>query len=119
MEFRETEEFKKEFKGLKRKYQTLEADLAVLKKTIAIQPSGDGSKHWNRLATDHDSGVHIFKIRMMCRAVRGSQFRVIYAYREKQIEILFVELYFKGKKENEDKERVREYFELLRNIGIE
>src|SRR3989344_5020580 len=51
MEFRETEEFKKEFKGLKRKYQTLEADLAVLKKTIAAQPSGDASKHWNRLAT--------------------------------------------------------------------
>lgn len=43
---------------------------------------------------------------MMCRAVRGSSFRVIYMYDGEEIEILFIEIYSKNKKENEDKRRI-------------
>lgn len=114
MEFSESDEFKKELKKLKKKYSTLVDDIEVLKKIIAVAPKGKG-KHDNILKSDEEAGVYIIKTRMMCRAVRGSQFRVIYAYDGQNIEVLFIEVYYKGNKENEDRERVQEYFESLKN----
>jgi hypothetical protein len=112
MEFSETPEFSKEFKKLERKYRTLTADIAVLKKSLTTNPRGDGSKHWHVRHEDKILGVTALKVRMMCRAVRGTQFRVTYIYQTTKIEILFIEVYYKGYKENEDFERLKNYFEL-------
>jgi hypothetical protein len=63
-------------------------------------------------------GVKIIKARMFCRSLRGSSLRIIYAYIFGRAEITFVgiefiELYFKGNKQREDEERIKEY---LRNL---
>ena len=112
MVFSESDEFKKEFKKLAKKYPTLEEDLEVVKKAIAADPTGNGTKHWNALK--HDGGDrYVLKMRMMCRAVRGSQFRLIYYYNGANIEVLLIEVYFKGNKEREDAERIRDFFATL------
>lgn len=57
----------------------------------------------------------IFKAtKFACRSLKGrgakSGIRIIYAYhREKDI-IEFIEIYFKGDKENEDRERIKKYY---------
>ena len=107
MEFRYSDEFERELKKLQRKYRTLSADLAVLKKAIAVEPTGDGSKHWNIL--HHDNDQSIVKVRLMCRALKGSSMRVIYRYDGINVEVLFIELFYKGDKEREDEDRIKRY----------
>ncbi|OGS21066.1 MAG: hypothetical protein A2252_04010 [Elusimicrobia bacterium RIFOXYA2_FULL_39_19] len=49
-----------------------------------------------------------------CRALKGSGansgIRVIYAYDEAQDKIELIEIYFKGDKENEDKQRINKIY---------
>jgi hypothetical protein len=49
-----------------------------------------------------------------CKSLKGkgakSGIRIIYAYFEQEDTIEFIEIYFKGDKENEDKERIKKYF---------
>ena len=110
MYFSESEEFAKELKKLKKKYRTLEDDIAILNKTIVIAPARMG-KHDVILRSDEKIALYAVKKRMMCRAVRGSQFRVTYLYKEDQAEILCTELFYKGNKEREDSTRINQYFE--------
>lgn len=53
-----------------------------------------------------------------CRALKGrgaqSGIRVIYAYYALTNVVDFIQMYFKGESENEDKERIKEY---LNNLG--
>lgn len=114
MEFKETPEFSDELKHLKKKYKTLDADLLVLKKTLSTNPVDTSSKHSHILTHHPASDIYICKVRMMCRYVKGAQFRVTYGYKKETIEILFIELYYKGNKANEDKQRYKEYFEFLK-----
>jgi mRNA-degrading endonuclease RelE of RelBE toxin-antitoxin system len=109
MDFAESDEFKKEFKKLSRKYPTLSDDLEVVKKAIQANPAGNGTKHWNMLRHDGET-MYAMKMRMMCRAVKGSQFRLIYMYDGNKVEVLFIEMYFKGNKEREDQKRIERYF---------
>lgn len=50
-----------------------------------------------------------------CRSLKGkgvqSGIRVIYAYFEEEDKIELIEIYYKGDKENEDRERILEYYE--------
>jgi len=110
MKFTETKEFTKELKHLRKKYKTLNADIVFLKKIIADTPSGDGTKHWNGIRDRDD--FKVFKMRMMCRVVKGKKFRVIYAYHAGTGTVEFIdliEIYFKGDKVNEDRERIKVY----------
>lgn len=112
MHFSESDEFRKEFKKLVKKYHTLEQDLEMVKKVIAATPAGNGSKHWNVLKC-YDEERYILKMRMMCRAVKGSQFRLIYYYDGTKVEVLFIEIYFKGNKHREDAKRIRDFIAKL------
>lgn len=112
MDFSESDEFKKEFKKLFKKYPTLEEDLKVVKQAITAAPTGNGTKHWNIIK--HDGGDrYVLKMRMMCRSLKGSQFRLIYYYNGARVEVLLIEIYFKGNKELEDIERIRKFFATL------
>lgn len=112
MGFSESDEFKKEFKKLVKKYPTLSDDLDVIKKIIVANPVGNGTKHWNVLKQD-EADNYIMKMRMMCRSVRGSQFRLVYFCNSKKVEVLFIELYYKSNKEKENTKRIEEYFAKL------
>lgn len=106
MNFNELFEFKKESKRFARKYKSLQSDLREFKNIILVIPLGN-SKHFN-IITQTES-VKIIKARFFCRYLKRSSLRIIYAYIEKKKRIDFIEIYFKGNKKNEDRERIRNY----------
>lgn len=111
MNFRCAQEFQKNFKKLSKKFKTLENDLLEFKKILNTSPLGIG-KHFNVLTK---SGyICIIKARFFCQSLKKKDLRIIYAYIEnhqivEMIGIEFIELYFKGSKEKEDKKRIKEY----------
>ena len=106
MHFNEIPEFSKELKQLSKKYLSLAEDLDEFKKVVAVIPLGTG-KHFNVIA--RGSGAIIIKARLFCRYLKGSSLRIIYSYIQGGNTIEFIELYFKGNKENEDRERIKYY----------
>lgn len=104
--FNSLPELEKEFKQLFKKYKTIEDDLKKFKEVLANFPTGVGK---NFVIIHSDQDVKIIKARMACRALRGRSLRVIYAYFEQEQKIEFIEIYFKGSKENEDRNRIAEY----------
>lgn len=107
-------EFERDLKKLKKKFQSLDDDLDLLEKVInatfpelprgAVQISGLGKT----------VRVPIFKVRKFrCKSVgNGTRngIRIIYAYIEDSDTILFVEIYLKNKKPNEDRNRIYSNF---------
>lgn len=107
MQISETEEFLKDLKKLKKKFHTIEDDLLILKKVLAVVPLGDGTKHWNKITQNDDGDISFFKVRMSCRSLnKGADFRVVYMHDGRQVSLLLIEIYFKGMKENNDMNRI-------------
>ncbi|PIQ77003.1 hypothetical protein COV82_06775 [Candidatus Peregrinibacteria bacterium CG11_big_fil_rev_8_21_14_0_20_46_8] len=106
MHFRELPEFHRELKRLFKKYKTLEDDLKAFKAVLRAAPTGIGK---NFVALHFSSNIKIIKARMACRALRDRSLRIVYAYREQDEIIDFIELYYKGDKANEDRGRIVEY----------
>ena len=106
MNFDELPEFTKECKRFARRYKSLSGDLQEFKNVVSVVPLGN-SKHFN-IVTQTES-VKIVKARLFCRYLKGSSLRVIYSYIEEEKKVEFIEMYFKGDKENEDRERIRRY----------
>ena len=106
MTFDELPEFQKERKRLARKYRSLSNDLREFRNVVSVVPLGN-RKHFTVIAQNEN--LHIVKARLFCRYLKGSSLRVIYSYFEQEQRIEFIEIYFKGDKENEDRHRVKEY----------
>jgi hypothetical protein len=118
-------EFDKDIKKLLKKFRTLEDDLDIFIKTELVL--------YHNLKKDNKGifpisglGIENPKIykakKFACRSLKGrgvqSGIRVIYGYFEKQDKIELIEIYFKGDKENEDRDRIdRYYLEPLRKRG--
>ena len=110
MSFNELPEFEKERKRFAKKYKSLPDDLRQFRDVVSIIPLGN-SKHFNVLTQNET--VKIVKARFFCRYLKGSSLRIVYSYIERQERIDFIELYFKGEKENEDRERIKKYLKTL------
>ena len=111
MNFKSTAEFQKDFKKLSKKFRSLDSDLLEFKKVLSEEPLGIG-KHFN-VITKSDF-VYIVKARFFSKSLKKKDLRVIYAYVEdhqiiEMIGIEFIEIYFKGKKTSEDRERIKNY----------
>ncbi len=106
--FRRLPVFEKEFKRLAKKYKTLEDDLEKFEKVLISFPTGSGK---NFIIVHSAEKIKIVKSRMACRSLHDRSLRVIYAYFEQEQKIEFIEVYYKGNKENEDRDRIREYLE--------
>jgi hypothetical protein len=98
--------FDKEFKRLIKKYRSLDKDLEVLKSVLALFPTGQSN---NSEIVHNSDEIKIVKTRLFCRYLKGSTLRLTYAYHPKENKICFLEIYFKGDKENEDRERIKNY----------
>lgn len=116
IKYGETELFKKEFKKLKKRFPSLDEDLRIAKKNAielfhilnidnhSVFPiSGLGNEKFQ-----------IYKIKKIaCKALKGrgvkSGIRIIYAYCSEKTTVDFLEIYFKADKENEDKNRVKDF----------
>ena len=106
MNFDELPEFQKDCKSLRKKYKSLPDDLQEFRNVVTVVPLGN-SKHFNIIAQTEI--LYIVKARLFCRYLKGSSLRVVYAYFEQRQRIEFIEVYFKGDRENEDHERIKKY----------
>lgn len=102
--------FEKEFERLQRKFQTLPEDLERLKNFIALDPIGP-SQH--RTVVHRGEKACIVKGHLFCKALRRDSLRIIYAYHKDRITIVWIEVYHKAGKENEDRARITEYLRSL------
>ncbi len=109
-------EFEKDLKKLKR-FSSLEEDLQNFTK---FAMSLFHKQHIDSRAIVHisDLGMRSPKIfkgkKFACKALKGkgaqSGIRVIYAYHEEEDRIEFLEIYYKGDKESEDRERIKKHY---------
>ena len=90
--------------------QGFKNDLQNFEDVISVTPLGN-SKHFN-IVTQTES-AKIIKARFFCRYLKGSSLRIMYSYIKEKKRIDFIELYFKGDKENENKERIKKYLKSL------
>lgn len=104
--FYQLPEFEKELKKLSKRYPSLIRDIEDVKQVLADSPTGIG-KNFTIIRTTRD--VKIVKVRIHCESLRARRARMIYAYHRDRVEFMYIELYFKGDKESEDRERIREY----------
>jgi len=106
-------EFLKEFNKFKKKWRTLKEDFITFvntplklyhKQSLAI-------KGFQPISGLGITKTNIYKVtRFACKALKGkgsnSGIRIIYAYIEEQDRIEFIEMYYKGDKETENKEKI-------------
>jgi len=105
-DFSKLSEFDKELKKLSKKYHSLVYDIEDIKPILLSCPTGIG-KNFTIIHSSED--IKIVKVRIHCESLRARTIRLIYAYRENKIEFIYIELYFKGNKANEDRKRVKQY----------
>ena len=110
-------EFEKDLKRLSKKFRTLEDDLQTfIQKQLSL---------YHKLRIDNkgifpisDLGISYPKIlkakKFACRSLKGkgakSGIRVIYAYFAQEDVIELIEIYYKGEKENEDRNRILKHY---------
>ncbi len=103
----------KDLKKLLKRFRTLEEDLRVFIRTELflyhkLKKDNKGVSPIPGLGIEHPQ---IFKGRKFaCRSLKGkgihSGIRVIYAYYEEEDKIELIEIYYKGDKKNENRERI-------------
>lgn len=113
MIFEELSEFQKDLKSLLKKYKTLNDDLCVVKQVLTTAP--DARPPFSFRINDLTLDTCVIKVKKIaCKSLKGrgvnSGLRLIYAYFKDQEKIIFVELYHKNDKENEDKQRILNNF---------
>lgn len=111
------EGFSRDLKKLLKRYRSLEDDLHIFIKAQLfafhkLQVDNHGLFVINHLGIDLPQ---VYKAKKFaCKALKGkgsnSGIRVIYAYIPENDEIIFLEIYSKSDKENEDRERIKDYF---------
>ncbi len=110
-------EFEKDLKKLSKKFRTLEEDIETfIQKQLNLYHKLRIDNRGNFLISD--LGIRypeIFKAKKFaCRSLKGkgraSGIRIIYAYFEEEDIIELVEIYYKGEKEKEDRNRIFEHY---------
>ncbi|MHB8710354.1 MAG: hypothetical protein ACYC6X_02280 [Minisyncoccota bacterium] len=111
MRFTEYSPFVHEYGRLYKRFPSLDQDIEKIKKFLIRYPMGSGGKNWNIL--HKTERVIVFKTRLACMYLRSSALRLVYAHSPDENRIDFIEVYFKGDKEAEDKQRIKEYLKGL------
>ena len=113
IEFDELSEFKKDLKNLLKKYRSLNEDLEVVKLDLNDEP-GESPPFSFRIDNLGLTTCIIKVKKIACKALKGrgvnSGFRLIYAHFPDEEKIIFIELYHKNYKENEDRQRILKNF---------
>ena len=113
MKFQEIAEFKRDLKKLHKKYRTLNDDLGIVRRVLEYHPS-DRPPFSFRI---DNLGIEtcVIKVKTIaCRSLKGrgvnSGLRLVYAHFKEENRIVFIELYHKNDKENEDRKRIIDNF---------
>jgi len=99
-------DFSKAFARLAKKYRSLPDDIAEFKRVLEVRPLGAG-KHFNVITKTED--ITVIKARLFCKYLKGASLQIVYAYHANSSRLVFLEIYFKGDKENENRELIQEY----------
>lgn len=102
----ELRQFRREFKRLARKYKSLPDDLDRFIKVISTEPPKRSKRV--RFITQHES-FWLIKARLSCTYLKNSDLRIVFTYFAQERRVDLIEIYFKGDKENEDRERIEKY----------
>ncbi len=113
MTFDEIIEFGKDRKKLVKKYRSLPEDLKQVKKVLSIEP--DAAPPFSYRIEGLKIKTCIIKVRKIaCKSLKtrgvNSGLRLIYAYFKDEKRIVFIEIYHKNEKPNEDRVRITKYF---------
>ena len=113
-------EFDKDFKRLQKRFRTLPKDFEIMKKyslethylkgvpTTAFVPiEGYCSEDYESLK------VRKFACMALKNLGNRTGIRVIFVFEPETMKITFIEIYFKGDKENEDRYRLKQFLESL------
>ncbi len=109
-------EFEKDLKKLLKRFSSLEDDLRTFIKVAMylFHKQGIDSRAIFHISDLGIKSPKIYKAKKFaCRALKGkgaqSGINVIYAHRKEEDWIEFIEIYYKGDKESEDRERILRY----------
>lgn len=105
-------EFDRELKRLSKKYPSLVSDIEDIKPILLTSPTGIGK---NFLIIKIFKDIKIIKVDIHCESLRSRAIRLIYAYHKDKVEFMYIELYFKGDRVNEDSERIRQYLNTIKD----
>lgn len=103
--------FAKEFERLARKFRSLPRDLERFQKVLTLDPAGQSQ---NRVTLRQTETVTVVKARLFCETLRRNSLRIMYAYHKDTVTVVWIEVYHKADKPNEDRERIEEYLRSLR-----
>lgn len=110
-------EFENDLKKLLKRFKTLEDDLKTFieKQLILYHKSNIDNKGIFQIPGLPMENPKIYKAKKFAsRSLKGkgvqSGIRVIYAYFEEKDKVDLIEIYYKGDKENEDRERILRYY---------
>ena len=117
-------EFERDFKRLGKRFKTLDKDFELMKRMLLETHYLEGQPVSPRALVDIEGfcgeNYKSKKVRRFtCASLKGkggnSGIRVIFVYEktEDTHKITFVEIYFKGEKENEDRERLAKFLKEL------
>ncbi len=110
-------EFERDKKKLFKRFRTLDEDLETF---VNVQ-----LKLFHKLGIDNGAVEHIsdlgitepkiYKVKKFaCKSLKGkgvqSGIRIIYSYFQNDDKVEFIEIYYKGDKENEDRERIKKLY---------
>jgi hypothetical protein len=105
-------------KKLLKRFRTLEEDLLVFIKTGLAMYHRTPKEDYGGIVQITDLQIEsprIYKVRKFaCKSLKGrgvqSGIRITYAHYEEEDKIEFIEIYFKGDKDNEDRERIKRHY---------
>jgi mRNA-degrading endonuclease RelE of RelBE toxin-antitoxin system len=111
--FEQLPEYKRDLKQLLKKYRTIERDMEDVQKDLNDEPGT--SPPFSFRVEGLGITTCVIKVKKIASDSfkgrgRNSGFRLIYAYFPKEQKIIFVELYHKGEKANEDRDRILQHF---------
>ena len=113
MNIDELPDFERDLKSLLKKYRTLHDDLEIVKRVLEVEPNERPPFSYRIDGLGLETCLIKVK-KIACKALKGkgvnSGLRLIYAYFEEEKRIVFVELYHKNEKDNEDRQRIKDNF---------
>ncbi|MCK5123252.1 MAG: hypothetical protein KAQ87_03850 [Candidatus Pacebacteria bacterium] len=120
MKYEETKEFTRDFKKLLKKFASLVEDLEVNKQyriELFHCKEIDSRSIFEIQRAGNTDGLKFYKVKkFQCKSLKGrgakSGIRVTYAYFPTEQKIVFLEIYFKAKQENENRQRIADFIKI-------
>lgn len=116
MKYDRLPEFDRDLKKLRKKFPTLDGDIEVFcESSLELLHEQKIDNLSCRRINDLGIKTEIYKVKKFaCRALKGrgiqSGIRITYAFFGEEKKVIFIEIYYKGEKDNEDRERILRNF---------